>query len=141
MLVWVSAIPRSRHPDIATRKYAVPFYEVAPQACKILQKNEADFGILICGTGMGMSQVANKFKGIRAACVESLYGARMARAINDSNILCLGGWILAPEMAIEMVKTFLTTNHTDGVEEWRKSFLKNALVKFEELETHIFHKE
>ena len=87
---------------------------------------------------MGMSQVANKFKGIRAACVESIYGARMARVINNSNILCMGGWILAPEMAIEMVKAFLQAEHTEGVEEWRRDFLKNALVKIEELEDNIY---
>ena len=85
-----------------------------------------------------MSQVANKYKGIRAACVEGIYGARMCRAINDSNVLCMGGWIVAPELGIEMVKVFLQTEHTEGVEEWRKDFLKNAKQQFLKLEDDIY---
>ena len=121
-----------------TPEKGISIYEVTPQACSCIQKGDADLGILIYGTGMGMSQVANKFKGIRAACVVSIYGARMAPVINNSNILCMDGWILAPEMAIEMVKAFLQVEHTEGVEEWRRDFLKNALVKIEELEDNIY---
>lgn len=116
----------------------VPFYLVAPEAAKRLQAGEADAAILICGTGMGMSQVANKYKGVRAACVESVYGARMCRAINDSNALCMGGWIIAPEMGIEMARAFLETGHTDGLEPWRREFLKNARAEFDRLEDGIY---
>jgi len=116
----------------------VPFYNTAPQAAELVQNGKADMGILICGTGMGMSQVANKYKGIRAACVESVYAAKMSRAINDSNIICMGGWLIAPELGIEMVKTFLGTEHTQDLEEWRKKFLKNAKAKFGELEDKIY---
>lgn len=117
---------------------AVPFFECAPLGAKEILEGRADKGILICGTGMGMSQVANKYKGIRAACVEGIYGARMCRAINDSNVLCMGGWIVAPELGIEMVKVFLQTEHTEGVEEWRKDFLKNAKQQFLKLEDDIY---
>lgn len=116
----------------------IPFYQVAPQAAKMVQSGAAEKGILICGTGMGMSQVANKFKGIRAACVESVYAAKMSRAINDSNILCMGGWLIAPELGIQIVKMFLETEHTQDLEEWRKSFLKDAKTKFLELEDKIY---
>lgn len=115
----------------------VPFYKVAPEAAGLIKSGKADRGILICGTGMGMSQVANKFKGIRAACVESLYAARMCRAINDSNVLCMGGWIIAENMGIEMARAFLETEFTQGLEEWRKDFLKNAKIQFEALEENI----
>lgn len=117
---------------------AVPFFRVAPQACELLQAGQADRAILICGTGMGMSQVANKFQGIRAACVESVYSARMCRAINDSNVLCMGGWIIAPEMGIVMADAFLNTAHTQGVEEWRQAFLKNALTEVQAIEDQIY---
>ena len=115
-----------------------PFFKVAPLAAKKITEGEVDLGVLICGTGMGMSQVANKYKGVRAACVESVYGARMCRAINDSNVLCMGGWIIAPEMGLDMIKAFLSTAHTEGLEEWRKDFLKNALHEVEMLETQIY---
>ena len=116
---------------------AVPFYEVAPLVAKDIQNGNADLGILICGTGMGMSQVANKFKGIRAACVESTYGAKMCRVINDSNILCMGGWMIAPTLGIEMTMAFLEASFTVGVEEWRKAWLENAKKEFIKLESEL----
>lgn len=116
----------------------VPFFKVAPEACNMLRAGMADRAILICGTGMGMSQVANKYKGIRAACVESVYAARMSRAINDSNVLCMGGWVIAPEMGLEMAKVFLDTEHLEGLEPWRQEFLKKAKTAFETLEDEIY---
>lgn len=127
--------------DLGTQdmEHPQPFFRVAPAAAKAIQGGEAEMGILVCGTGMGMSQVAGKYEGIRAACVESLYGARMCRAINDSNILCMGGWIIAPELGIEMVRIFLETEFTEGLEEWRQKFLKNARREVAELERTIYH--
>lgn len=116
----------------------VPFFKVAPQAAAMLMDGRAERAILVCGTGMGMSQVANKYKGVRAACVESEYAARMCRAVNDSNALCMGGWIVAPEMGLEMVKAFMNTRHTEGLEEWRQEFLKNAKAEFAALEDTIY---
>ena len=111
-----------------------PFFVVAPLVAEAVQQGRAEKAILICGTGMGMSQVANKYEGILAACCESTYAARMSRAINDSNILCMGGWVIANEMGLEMAKTFLTTDHTQGLEEWRQEFLKKALVQVKEID-------
>lgn len=116
----------------------VPFFTVAPQAAKMLQSGQAQSAVLICGTGMGMSQVANKYKGVRAACVESVYAAKMCRAVNDSNALCMGGWIIAPEMGVEMLRAFVETEHTQGLEEWRQAFLKNAKREFAALEEEIY---
>jgi len=116
----------------------VPFFKAAPEAIGYILREEADIAILICGTGMGMNQVANCYKGIRAAGVESVYGAKMSRAINDSNVLCMGGWIIGPEMGLEMVKAFLTTQFTEGLEEWRQDFLKNAKKEFSALEDSIY---
>ena len=82
--------------------------------------------LAFCGTGMGMSLVANKFDGIYAACVESVYGAKMCRAINNANILTMGGWIIGPEMGVEMVKAFLNTGFTQDLEPWRAEFLTKA---------------
>ncbi len=86
---------------------------------------------------MGMAQVANKFKGIRAAVVESTYSAKMSRIINDSNILCMGGWMIAGELGIKMTEEFLNAQFTVGVEEWRKAWLENAKREFQKLEEEI----
>ncbi len=117
---------------------AVPFYEVAPKAAEDIQKGNAERGILICGTGMGMSQVANKFKGVRAACVENVYSAKMCRVINDSNILCMGGWMIAETLGIAMVDAYLEARFVTGVEEWRKAWLENAKAEFGKLEDRIY---
>lgn len=122
----------------ADAEEAVPFYQVAPMVAKDIQDGKAERAVLICGTGMGMSQVANKFKGVRAACVESTYGAKMCRVINDSNVLCMGGWMIAPTLGIQMVDEFLNASFTVGVEEWRKTWLENAKAEFGKLENTIY---
>jgi len=71
-------------------------------------RGEFDFGILCCGTGIGMSIAANKVKGIRAACCTDCYSARMTREHNDANVLCLGGRVLGTGAALELVQVFLT---------------------------------
>ena len=116
----------------------VPFFKCAPIAAKKITSGEADKGVLICGTGMGMSQAANKTKGIRAACVEGLYSAKMSRAINDSNVICMGGWMISAELGIDMVKTFLNTEFTQGLEDWRQDFLKKAKKEIEAMEEAVF---
>ncbi|MCL2035228.1 MAG: RpiB/LacA/LacB family sugar-phosphate isomerase [Oscillospiraceae bacterium] len=122
--------------DVGTQDIDVPkpFFDTAPVAAKLLQKDPARKAILICGTGMGMSQVANKFSGVWAACCESVYAAHMCRAVNNSNALCMGGWVIGPEMGIEMVKTFLNTAHTEGLEEWRQEFLRKAADKVNQID-------
>jgi ribose 5-phosphate isomerase B len=75
---------------------------------------EAERGILVCGTGIGMSIAANKIDGIRAALCTDPYMARMARQHNDANILVLGGRVVGPGLAQDMVKTFLETAFEGG---------------------------
>lgn len=71
-------------------------------------------GVLICGTGIGMSIAANKVPGIRAALCNEIYSASMARAHNDANIICLGARVVGPGVAEEIVKAFFTTEHEGG---------------------------
>jgi len=75
---------------------------------------KAEFGILVCGTGIGMSIVANKHDGIRAGNVESIDGAKMARAHNNANILAIGARLTPWDRAQEIVKTFLATQFEGG---------------------------
>ena len=86
-----------------------PYYQVAGDVAPLIQNGTFDRAILICGTGAGMSVVANKFRGVYAVACEGVYSAKMARAINNANVLCMGGWIVGPEMAVEMTKTVLAT--------------------------------
>lgn len=72
-------------------------------------KNEDSLGILICGTGIGMSITANKLKGIRAALCYNSTAAKLARLHNNANILCLGQRIIGPELAKDIVNTFINT--------------------------------
>ena len=106
----------------------IQYYDSCVKACEALQRGDADRAILLCGTGMGMNQIANRFAGVRAAVVESVFAARMARSINDSNALCLGAMIWADWMALEAVDVFLNTKLGDGLEDL-KDFLEAAAKK------------
>lgn len=75
---------------------------------------ECDLGILVCGTGLGISMAASKVKGIRAACCSDYYSAKYTRLHNDANILALGGRVLASGLALEIVEVFLTTECEGG---------------------------
>ena len=75
---------------------------------------EADRGILVCGTGIGMSMAANKHRGIRAACCSDYFSAKFTRAHNDANVLCLGGRVVGPGLACEIVNVFLNTPFEGG---------------------------
>jgi len=82
--------------------------------CERIQSGEAVRGILICGTGLGMSMAANRFKGIRAALCTSEYQARMSRAHNDANVLIIGGRVTGVEMAVSILRTWLETSFEGG---------------------------
>ncbi len=75
---------------------------------------EADLGIAVCGTGMGISIAANKVPGIRAALAHDVMTARLAREHNDANVLALGGRVVTDTLAVEMVQTFLATAYLGG---------------------------
>ena len=114
----------------ATKDKEIPYYDAGAAACKVIQAGKARRGILFCGTGMGMSIVANKFKGITASCVESVYAAQMSRAINDSNVLTMGAMFTGHWKANAMVDAWMKTKHTEGLEGFA-DFLKKAVKKVE----------
>lgn len=90
------------------------YSDYAAKACEKLNNNEADFAILICGTGLGMSISANKVKGIRAACVSEPFSARMSRAHNNANVLCLGARVIGTEVCKMIVEEFANTEFEGG---------------------------
>jgi ribose 5-phosphate isomerase B len=93
---------------------AVDYPDVAHIVSKTVASGKYQLGILICGTGIGMSIVANKHKGIRAAVCESTVSAKLSREHNDANILCFGARVTKWDTAAEIVKTFITTPFSGG---------------------------
>ena len=88
----------------------VDYPDFAAWVARAVVAGEAERGILICGTGIGMSISANKVRGVRAALCTDCYMARMARQHNDAQILCLGGRVLGPDLALDIVEVFLRTD-------------------------------
>ena len=117
-----------------------PYYQVASEVAPLVQNGTFDRAVLICGTGAGMCVVANKFKGVYAVACESVYAAKMARAINNASILCMGGWIVGPEMAVEMTKTFLGTAWCQDLEDWRAANMHKFAVQLAAIEDGIYDK-
>ncbi len=116
----------------STATKEVAYFDCCPVACKMLQEKKVDRAILFCGTGMGMSVIANRFPGVVAACVESVFAAKMCRAINDANALCLGAMIWGEWMTKEAVDVFLQTQFTEGLDPLA-DFLKEAAATVERI--------
>ncbi|WP_394023247.1 ribose 5-phosphate isomerase B [Anaerococcus martiniensis] len=95
-------------------KDSVDYSDFAQKACDKVLEGEADFAILVCGTGLGMSISANKIDGIRAACVSEAFSARMSRAHNNANCLCLGARVIGSETAKMIVEEFAKTDFEGG---------------------------
>ena len=84
------------------------------KVAKAVASGECEFGILICGTGIGMSMCANKYHGIRAAVVSDTYSAKMTRAHNDANVICIGARVIGSCLASEVLDAFLATEFEGG---------------------------
>ncbi|GAB2721583.1 ribose 5-phosphate isomerase B [Paenibacillus thermoaerophilus] len=88
---------------------SIDYPDYALPVCEKVAGGEADRGILICGTGIGMSIAANKFPGIRCALVHDLFSAKATREHNDSNVLAMGERVIGPGLAQEIVRVWLET--------------------------------
>ena len=101
--------------DVGTEGEAsVDYPDFAQAVAHRVASGQAERGVLICGTGIGMCIAANKVDGIRAAKVNDPYEARMSRAHNDANVLCLGARVVDPSVMDEMVRLFLETPFEGG---------------------------
>jgi ribose 5-phosphate isomerase B len=96
------------------RLESVDYPDVAALVADAVVAGEAERGILICGTGIGVSLAANKVDGVRAALCTDCYMARMAREHNDAQILCLGGRVLGVGLALDIVQVFLSSEFLGG---------------------------
>ena len=102
---------------------AVDYPDIALPLCRSIVNGKNDCGILICGTGIGMSIAANKVNGIRAAVCSEHYSAKYTRLHNDANVLCLGGRVTGDMLALELVDIFLNTEAEGGRHERRRNKL------------------
>lgn len=93
---------------------SVDYPDFAKAVCAKVQAGQCQRGILLCGTGIGMSMVANKFTGIRAALCQEIFSARMSREHNDANVLCMGARIVGTGLAREVVRAWLSTDFAGG---------------------------
>lgn len=110
--------------DVGTNSAAsVDYPEYAHRVCEKIQSGECELGILCCGTGIGVSMVANKHRGIRAACCSDTFSARFTRLHNDANVLCMGGRVVGTGLALDMVELFLTTEYEGGRHQKRVDML------------------
>ena len=110
---------------------SIDYPDTALPVAKCVASGEADKGILVCGTGIGMSIAANKVKGIRAAVCTDHFSTKFTRLHNNTNILCLGGRVLGDLFALELVDIFLNTEYEGGRHQ-------NRLDKIEKIENGEF---
>lgn len=101
--------------DVGTYSTDSCHYPVyASAACEKIKSGECELGILICGTGIGMSIAANKHNGIRAACCSDVFSARLTREHNDANVLCFGERVVGIGTAIDLVDAFLGAEYLNN---------------------------
>lgn len=93
---------------------SVDYPDIAQRVCQRIVSGEADKGIVLCGTGIGISIAANKIKGIRAALCNDVFSARMSREHNDANVLAMGGRVIGVGPASEIVRVWINTEFSNG---------------------------
>lgn len=102
---------------------AVDYPIIAKAVGEAVAKGEAECGILVCGTGIGMSIAANKVKGIRAACCSDTFSARFTKMHNNTNVLCFGGRVLGAGLALDIVDAYLDASFEGGRHEKRVNMI------------------
>lgn len=112
---------------------SVDYPDIGIKVSEAVSNKKIERGILICGTGVGMSIVANKFPGVRASLCNDLFTAKMSRLHNDANILVLGGRIVGKDLAKEIVKTWINT----PFEGERHCIRLNKIAQIEEQLRHV----
>ena len=100
--------------DMGTDGEPCDYPDMAEKVCRKVTEGVCERGILICGTGIGMSMAANKIKGIRAALCADSFSTKFTRLHNDANVMCMGARTMGPGLAAELAEIFLTTGFEGG---------------------------
>ncbi len=122
----------------------LPFQEVAVSVATGVQSGAFSRGIALCGTGMGVSIICNKHRGVYAALCESVYQARRAKTVNNTNVLCMGGFIVGTEMGVEMTRAWMEAEHLVGLTPEMATLVQkefDQLVDFEATAAPAWQKE
>lgn len=114
--------------DLGCNGETVDYPDIAENVCNEISSGHVDRGILICGTGIGMSMAANKVKGIRAALCGDCYSARFTRLHNNANVLCMGARVIGAGLALQITDEFLDTEFEGG----RHAVRVDKVMKLEE---------
>jgi ribose 5-phosphate isomerase B len=109
-----------------TSHESVDYPDFAKQVARAVSEGRYPFGILVCGTGIGMSIVANKYRGVRAALCNTEFEARMARGHNDANVLCVGQRVIGVGVARGVLEAFLDTPFEGGRHQKRVDKIREA---------------
>ena len=121
-----------------TTKEPLFFYQTASIVAKAIQNGQAERGILMCGTGMGVCICANKFKGVYAAVAESATAAELHYVINRANVLCLGKWIVGERVALDIVNRWLKAEIGAGFSEERRKVQAEGFQEIKKIENENF---
>ncbi len=115
--------------DLGCGGEPVDYPVYAEKLCRAVAAGQYERGILVCGTGIGMSIAANKIPGIRAALCGDCFSAAMSRQHNDANVLCLGGRVVGAELAKMIVDAYLSTGFSNGESHTRRIAMLKGLEK------------
>jgi ribose 5-phosphate isomerase B len=118
----------------------VIYYEAASNVANAIQKGDYEKAILCCGTGAGVSVVANKFKGVWAVSCESIFTGESCSLINNANVITLGGRVVGEANACQIVEKWLSKNFMEGIDVNRQAIIMNGINKLKEIEDQNFQK-
>lgn len=114
------------------------YFDAAANLARCIQEGKAEKGIVICGTGAGVSMVANKFKGVYAVACESVYIAEKISLINNANVLAMGEKVVSYAMGAEMAEKYLAAKWCDGFAPQRRQNNERGYAKLKEIEDTSF---
>lgn len=117
---------------------SMPYYEAASSLARALQSGMCERGIVICGTGAGVSLIINKFKGIYCVACESVFTAQRISLINNANVLAMGEKVVSHEMACEMARDWLNGVWCEGFDEQRRKNNERGFQVLREIEERHF---
>ena len=126
LVAWLQAQGHAVH-DFGTHgPDSVDYPDFAHEVCEAVTSGAAEFGVLVCGTGLGMSYSANRHHGIRCAMLSETTSARLSRQHNNANVMAIGARMIGDEMAIDILRTFLASGFEGGRHERRVAKIETA---------------